>query len=103
MTDEERQDQETPGYGDIAAELKKMGARLKEAFDAAMQADRSKEFQEQAQEVFDSLVKGAERLKQDAVSGELEKNARAGLYQTIKDLNRRLREYAESVRSKPKY
>ncbi len=99
MTQDDRDRPEPPEYSEIAGELKDLGTNLKEAFNAATRTRRSKEMQEQAQEVLDGFVAGAERLKQDALSGDLEKNVRRGMFETIRDLIDWLKSYAEAARS----
>lgn len=91
--------QEAPQYSEIAAELKKMGTNLKEAFEAAIGSEKSKMLQSQAQDAFESLIEGARKLGEDAKSGALERNAREGLYNTIQNLNKNLEGYSESAKS----
>lgn len=89
-----------PEYGDIAAELKKLGSSLKEAFKATLETERAQKVQKRASDAFDSLTEAAGRLMEEAKSGKLEKDMRKGLYKSLQSLNKKLKGYSASARSK---
>ncbi|MFZ3063616.1 MAG: hypothetical protein WA148_07755 [Actinomycetota bacterium] len=91
---------EAPGYGDIAAELKNLGSSLKEAFKATLESEQAKKVQRRASDAFDSLTEAAGRLMEEAKSGKLEKDMRKGLYKSLQSLNKKLKGYSASARSK---
>lgn len=92
--------EEAPGYGDIAAELKKLGSSLKEAFKATLESEQTKKVQSRASDAFDTLSETAGRLVEDAKSGKLEKDVRKGLFKSLQSVNKKLKGYSESVKSK---
>ncbi len=102
MEEKKETEQELPKYSDIAEELKNMGTNLKEAFKAATESERAKDLLKQAQDVFDSFINVVEKFGRSIKSGQLERDARTGLHQTLCDLNRKLEDYTESAKSQEK-
>lgn len=99
MEEKKETEQEVPKYSDIADELKNMANNLKETFKTAMESERTKELLKQAQDVFDGFIKVVERFGRNIKSGQLERDARTGLHQTLLDLNQKLKDYTESAKS----
>lgn len=89
-----------PEFSDIAAELKNLGSSLKEAFKATLESEQAKKVQRRASDAFDSLTEAAGRLMEEAKSGKLEKDMRKGLYKSLQSLNKKLKGYSASARSK---
>ncbi|RJQ53170.1 MAG: hypothetical protein C4521_07820 [Actinobacteria bacterium] len=85
-----------PDYAEIAEELKRLGASLRDVLEATAESERAKELRQRSRRVFNDLSEGASRIKQDAVSGRLERDLRKGLYGAIHNLNEQLREYLRS-------
>jgi len=104
MMEEEKKETEEEGlkYSDIAAELKQMAMNLKDAFKTTMESERAKELLGKAQDVFDNFIGVFENLGRDIKTGKLERDARASIYQTIQDLNKKLKDYSESAKAQGK-
>ena len=102
--EEEKKETEEEGlkYSDIAAELKQMAMNLKDAFKTTMESERAKELLGKAQDVFDNFIGVFENLGRDINTGKLERDARASIYQTIQDLNKKLKDYSESAKAQGK-
>ena len=91
--------EEAPGIGDIAAELKELGARIKEVLLSAAQSERAQKLQQQALAGFDLLMDRTGKVIEDAKSGQLEKDAKTSLHQSLQKVNEKLREYSDSIKT----
>lgn len=91
--------EEMPELGDIAAEIRELGLRLKEVFVSAAKSEGAKKLQKQILDGFDLLTSKTEKAIDDARSGKLEEDVKKSLHQTLKNLNEKLRQYAESMES----
>jgi ElaB/YqjD/DUF883 family membrane-anchored ribosome-binding protein len=89
--------QEAPGIGDIAAELKELGARIKEVLVSAAQSERARKLQQQALAGFDLLMERTGKVIEDAKTGQLEKDAKKNLHQSLQKVNEKLKEYSDSI------
>jgi hypothetical protein len=90
--------EEIPELGDIAAEIKELGSRLKEVFVSAAKSERAKKLQKIILDGFDLMTSKAEKVIDDAKSGKLEADVKKGLHQTLKNVNEKLKEYSESIK-----
>jgi hypothetical protein len=104
MMEEEKKkaEEELPKYADIAAELKQMAMNLKDAFKTVTESEQAKELMKKAQDVFENFIGVFENLGRDIKSGKIEREARGSIYQTLQDLNKKLKEYSESAKAQEK-
>jgi len=88
-----------PEMGEIAAEFKELGCRLKEVFVTAAQSTSAKKLQKDVLDSFDFLADKAGQVIDDAKSGDLEKDVKQNLHQTLKKVNQKLKNYQENIGS----
>ncbi len=91
--------EELSELGNIATEIKELGLQLKEVFISAARSDRAKKVQKQVLDSFDLMSSKAEKAIADAKSGKLESDVKRNLYQTLRSINDKLKQYSESIAS----
>jgi len=93
---EEKKTSEEPKLEDIIAELKVMGSQLKEAFKTTVESEKTKKLKAQVADGFDTLTDSFDKFIKDAKSGQLEKDIKKGLCDSIKAINEKLKQYSEA-------
>ncbi|HDP70550.1 MAG TPA: hypothetical protein ENN38_07085 [Actinobacteria bacterium] len=94
--EEKKKITEEPKLEDIIAELKVMGAQLKDAFKTTVESEKAKKMRAQVADGFDSLTDAFDKFIKDAKSGQLEKDIKKGLRDSIKVINEKLKQYSEA-------
>ncbi len=89
--------QEAPGLREIAEEIKELGSRIKEVLVSAAQSEKAQKLKKQVLDNFDMLMEKAGNVIDDVKSGQMEKDAKKSLHQSLKKVNEKLKEYSESV------
>ena len=92
-------DLEEPGLEDITAQIKELGARIKEVFVCAAQSETARKLQKQALDGFDLLMEKTGKVAEDIRSGQLEKDAKKNLHQGLQNVNQKLKDYSESAKT----
>ncbi|MDO8885632.1 hypothetical protein [Candidatus Oleimmundimicrobium sp.] len=93
---EEKKTNEEPKLEDIIAELKVMGSQLKEVFKTTVESEKTRRLREQVADGFDTLTDAFDKFIKDAKSGQLEKDIKKGLRDSIRTINEKLKQYSEA-------
>ncbi len=88
---------DAPGIGEIAEDIKELGARIKELLVSAAQSERAQQLQQQVLAGFDALMDKANQIIEDAKTGQLEQDAKKSLHHSLQKVNKKLNEYSDSI------
>ena len=66
---------------------------------SAAKSDRAKKLQKQILDGFDLMTSKTEKVIEDAKSGKLESDIKKSLHQTLKNVNEKLKQYSEFIRT----